>query len=102
MKTTFTVFFIFIVILILHILSENYRVNKSLNKLLKYENKILILDPTFSDRGRLCDYQIMSSFRPYTCLRQKYDYVSLELLKAQMRLGSRFFWLDVFCENLSS
>ena len=97
-----TLIIIFTIFMVLHFLSENYRVNKSLKVLSQYENQILISNSTFSDKGRLCDYQVMSSFRPYTCIRQKYDYVSLELLKAQMRFGSRFFWLDVFCEDLSA
>lgn len=89
-------------ILVLHYLSEKKRIRNGLSVLSKYDDFVLMKNSTFTDRGRLCDYYVMSSFRPYCNIRQKYDYVSCELLMAQMRLGCRFLWLDVFCENMSS
>ena len=93
---------ILVLFLVLYLLSEQRRVDKGLNILSKYENLTLITNSTFSDRGRLCDYYVMSSFRPYSGVRQKYDYVSLELLKAQMRLGCRFLWIDIFCDKIAA
>lgn len=93
---------IFTLCLVLYYLSETIRIKKGLTKLSKYDSFVLVRNSTFTNQGRLCDYQVMSSFRPYCNIRQRYDYVSIELLMAQMRLGCRFLWLDIFCEDMSA
>ena len=47
MMITLTFFIIFILIMVLYYLSENHRVNKSLNKLSNYEQQILISNSTY-------------------------------------------------------
>lgn len=87
-------------IIIGYLSSSSYRVSATYNQLNKYNN-ILFIDYNYLNnkdiKNRpLKDFSIATSFRPYLCKYQMFDYVSDKLVRKTLMSGARCLFIDIF------
>ena len=91
--------FLFIIIYILYIYSQSYRVSKTLhdmrniNAYLKISSK---LNTSEYRELKLRDFNIASAFRPYISTNQMLDYCNLSITEKIIRSGVRCMYIDIF------
>jgi len=93
-------FLILVFIMIGYFSSYSYRVGATYNELNKYNN-ILYIDYNYLNnkdvKNRpLKDFSIATSFRPYLCKYQMFDYVSDRLVRKTLMSGARCLFIDIF------
>ena len=96
--------FLFVIILVSFIFSENYRINKCVRRMNIYKQYIVIdsiLSKEENQDRPLKDFYIASSFRSCLGINQRFDYVSLQPLTSVIESGARLIWFDIFNENMN-
>ena len=90
--------------MIAYLLSQNYRVNSTINQLDKYSGGML-LDSTYLMKNQrkkktLKEFHVASSFRPYLAINQLLEYSSERLITRNVQNGVRCMFFDIFNDKL--
>lgn len=103
-KVIFFLIILYVILMIAYLLSQNYRVNSTINQLDKYSGGML-LDSTYLMKNQrkkktLKEFHVASSFRPYLAINQLLEYSSERLITRNVQNGVRCMFFDIFNDTL--
>ena len=90
--------FALIIIIIIYLFSQSYRVERAISKMLVYQGfqRITSLDISNLGNGRLGDFHVASAYNAAHCGYQMYDYTSEKIVLAALQSGVRYLEFNVF------
>ena len=87
-----------IIIIIIYLFSQSYRVDRTISKMLVYQGFQRITSVDISNLGnrRLGDFHVASAYNAAHCGYQMYDYTSDKIVLAVLQSGVRYLEFNVF------
>ena len=100
-----TLFFIYLLINLIYVTDETYRVGNAIVELNKYSLNYAVDYRYLYQEGRqdklFKNFYIATAFRPYLAKNQLLDYVSGRVLTQTIKSGPRAIYVDIFNDTLS-
>lgn len=91
-------FTIFIAFITVYFMSETFRTNRSLKNIKTYTDYLTLtsLDSKKLSNYKLGDFYVSSCYNTACVGYQMFDYVSLDMITAKLKMGARFIHFQVF------